>query len=654
VSKGRARAAAFMAVRMVHRWSWRAGAVGDAVILIGLAVRWLGWPDAGTKAALAGVLIIVLSTSWWWARHVARPHSTKALIRRRAELDQRCGGVATALDIAELASPKALRLKARVLRPSTRSLSWWGRRRLRAKSLGVMVAKLGWGLWWQQVWSSCEDATMRIGGPRTGKTLSLACHALDAPGALITTSTRLDLAELVHGARLKRGAVHVFNPAGLGGVPSTLRWRVLAGCEDYTTAARRATDLIPQSTGEGERWDTQARRILALLLNAAALSGLSMRDVVRWTDDISETTQHEVLQALLSGGPGGRDRAAAMRAFWATNDRTRTSITTTMSVPLAWMSDDRARELGDADAGDPSLIDITELIGRGQTLHLIGHEDHTALSPLIGALVAEIAHAARRLASAQPGGRLDPPLTLVLDEAAIAAPVPLDRWTADMGGRGVTIHISVQSLAQLRGRWGVEGAEAILANVATFLVFGGSPNASDLRDISALTGEHRMKVVGVDHKSDRNAADRLVDDALNGELRGEFRWVPVLSPAQIRALEPGQVLVLRRGLHTLVGWAPRINFKHSAPLPRAGGQAADQLEAILAVSSRGVRAAARARRAVAWARAGSLQIATALWSLAHEMRTASPDSPPGSEADRPTAHLSARPDDVGADGGERS
>ena len=576
--RGSLRTLGFSAVRMAHRWAWRPGLAGLGTALFGWLVTAMDWPHAGHRFTAAGLAVLFAVTAWW-TRHVVRPHTTKAAIVRRSELDQRCGGVATVLDIAEHAGPKALRLKAPVLRPSTRSLSRWAQRRLDPRELGVLVATTGWGLWGQQVWSSCEDASLRIGGPRTYKTISLACHAEDAPGALVTTSTRLDLAEMVHAMRSARGVVHVFNPAGLGGLPSTLRWRVLSGCEDFANAQRRAADLIPPSTGDTERWDTQARRILALLLHAAAVSGRSMRDVVRWAGDSSATTQTEVSEALMLPEPrhghgtaaatgallgeAARDRVAAMRAFWQTNDRTRTSITTTMSVPLAWMSDDRARVLGDADPGDPLLIDITELIDRGQTLHLIGHEDHTTLSPLIAALVAEIAHAARTLAADRPGGRLDPPLTLVLDEAAIAAPVPLDRWTADMGGRGVPIHISVQSLAQLRERWGDNRAAAILANVATFLVFGGSPSAEDLRDISLLTGEHRMQVIGTDH--DEHTDDRPDGgrrgrgrSGLTPEQRGEYRWVPVLSAAQIRALEPGQVLVMRRGLHTLLGWAPKI------------------------------------------------------------------------------------------------
>ena len=539
---GKGRTAAYSAVRMAHRWPWRPGGAGVALAGVGWLCARVGWDGAARVILSLSAVLLVGSTAWWWVRHVARPHTTKALIKRRSELDQRSGGVASVLDIAEHAGRRALRLRATVLRPSTRSLSRWARRRLDPIQLGVLIVRLGWGLWGQQIWSSCEDASLRIGGPRTGKTLSLACHGLDAPGALITTSTRLDLAEMVHITRTARGAVHFFNPAGLGGVSSTLRWRVLSGCEEFATAQRRAADLIPESFGEGERWDTQARRILSLLLHAAAVDGKSMRDVVRWSGDVSPDAQAEITSALLDGGIGGRDRVAAMRGFWSTNDRTRTSITTTMSVPLAWMSDDRARLLGDADADDPALVDIADLISRGQTLHLIGHEDHTTLSPLIGALIAEIAHAARQLASSRPGGRLDPPLTMLLDEAALVAPVPLDRWTADMGGRGVTLHISVQSLSQLRQRWGEEPAGTILANVATFVVFGGSPSANDLRDISVLTGEHRSRVLGVDP-----------DDPENGH-----RWTPVLSPAQIRALEPGQVLVMRRGLHTVVGWAPRV------------------------------------------------------------------------------------------------
>jgi type IV secretion system protein VirD4 len=544
-TSGRAR------LRGLRRWPWRSTVLGAGVAGLGIVQHTAG-VDPVLVLLPGGLVVTAGASGWWWLAHVARPHSTRAAIGRRAELDQRTAGVATWLDVAERSGPAALRRKAGVLRPTTvAGLGWWARRRMDPRQLGVEIARMGWGLPGQSVWSSVEDTTLRIAPPRAGKTISMACHAWDAPGALITTSTRLDLAEMVHAARTARGAVYFFNPSRMGGVPTTLRWRVLSGCTDFGTAQRRAADLIPPSgVADAERWDADARRILALLLHAAAVSGRGMRAVVRWNSDHGSRTQDEVTAALLAAGEGGRDRVDAMRQHWGTNDRTRTSVTAMLNAPLAWVRDERIRPLADFPDGAPGQVDLTELILRGQTLHLLGRATQTGEAPLIAALVAEIAETARMLAEDRPGGRLDPPLRMVLDEIALICPIPLDAWSADMGGKGVDIHAAVQSLSQLRQRWGTDGAGTILGNIGSLIIFGGSPSAADLRDISALTGEHRMHVVGVDH-------DR-VDDHRDGELRGEYRWVPVLSPAQIRDLDPLQVLVLKRDLHTVVGWAPKI------------------------------------------------------------------------------------------------
>jgi type IV secretion system protein VirD4 len=615
VFHARVRAAVFQAVRMRYRYPWRPAVAAAGLAVTGWVITVFGGTGFGAKTIAVAAVVFTAVTGWWWVRHVARPRTTKRLIERRGELDQRSGGVATMLDIAEVASPRALRLQARVLRPvTTAGMSWWARRRMDPRELGVLVAALGWGVWrWgQQVWCSIEDATLRIGGPRMGKTLSLAPHGLKAPGALLTTSTRLDLARAVHAARLAHGPGHFFNPAGLGGVPSTVRWRVLDGCEDYETADRRASDLIPASTGDRDLWDTQARRILALLMHAAALSGRSMRDVVKWSAATDEQGLKQVIDGLLEAGPGSADRVAAVREFWHLNPRTKSSITSTMAIPLAWMYDDRARELGDASPDDPQLVNIRELIERGQTLHLIGHEQRGTISPLIGAFVAEIAEAARNLAADQPSGRLDPPLTMLLDEAAIVVPVPLHAWTADMGGRGVTMHISVQSLAQMRSRWGKENADALLGNIACFIVFGGSAIHDDLADISALTGQHRLRVLGTHQPrhDDRNRQDHRRQGRVDHGERADapdlrdpaHHWVPVLSPAQIRALEPGQVLILRRHLHAVVGWAPKLTDLRrpkTVPLPRTNAEAIAQLEALYAAPSARTHALTAAARAVA-------------------------------------------------------
>jgi type IV secretion system protein VirD4 len=50
-------------------------------------------------------------------------------------------------------------------------------------------------------------------------------------------------------------------------------------------------------------------------------------------------------------------------------------------------------------------------------------------------LTSEVYERAIARASRQPGGRLDPPVVLALDdEVANVCPVPLDRWTSVAGG----------------------------------------------------------------------------------------------------------------------------------------------------------------------------------------------------------------------------
>jgi len=180
------------------------------------------------------------------------------------------------------------------------------------------------------------------------------------------------------------------------------------------------------------------------------------------------------------------------------------------------------------------------------------------------ALAGHIARQARHLAGLQPGGRLDPPLTLALDEAALICPVPLDQWTADMGGRGVTIHIAVQSRKQLIGRWGESGAGVIVNNAATLLLYGGMKDNDDLTAFSSLIGERDEEVATYDPA---------------GDLTGiTHRRVPVLSAAQLAQLRFRRVVIIRRGMPPAVGkvqmawrrsdvrrtrrqlaWAPRID-----------------------------------------------------------------------------------------------
>ncbi len=435
-----------------------------------------------------------------------------------ARRSRRNSGVASSWTLLWKASRWAMLRRAHVWRPSLAQVPWHRRWRIPAAQYAVRVARVGM----LAVYSPVEDVTLRVGGPRTGKSGEMADHIADAPGAVIATSTRLDLLDTVGPIRMRRGPVYVFNPSGLGGIALTTAFDPLTGCEIPATAYARAEDMLGNAGGadsDRDYWTAQARRVLSGLLHAAALGGATMHDVLVWA--AAPQAAAPTVLAYLRRSPAPA-YLADVAQFLSTNDKTRTSITSTIMPALSWLTVESAA--ASANRGGPHF-DVTELLASNGTVFLLGGEDGQT-APLVAALTGHIAREARRLAGERPGGRLDPPLTLALDEAALICPVPLDQWTADMGGRGVTIHIAVQSRAQLEQRWGRSGAAAILNNASTVLVFGGTRDPDDLAAWSTLAGER-------------------VDE--------ELGLVPVLSPAQIAQLPERRVLIIRRATPAAVG-----------------------------------------------------------------------------------------------------
>jgi hypothetical protein len=79
------------------------------------------------------------------------------------------------------------RVEGELLAPLERALAeGWQRFLVPIRELATPLARVGL----LRIWSPVEDVTLRIGGPRSGKTGELAGRILDAPGAVIATSTR--------------------------------------------------------------------------------------------------------------------------------------------------------------------------------------------------------------------------------------------------------------------------------------------------------------------------------------------------------------------------------------------------------------------------------------------------------------------------------
>lgn len=503
-----------------------------STIAVGVILSALAWVYLahGTLAFL-GALLLAGGLGAWWVS--VRRGGTARTVTRWGEKTRRRSGVAPATTIARVASGPAMRRKATTVRPSLEGMSVRQRLMLPVTEFAVPLCRCG-GL---TVYSSSEDVVLVFGGPRKGKSGWLASRIIDAVGACLVTSTRTDLLDITGPLREKNhGPVYIFNPALLGDLASTITFDPLYGCENPQTAIERAIDMIPSKDdtgGERDFWDHQARRVLAALMHAAALGDRSMRDVLRWVS-APKDAGHEV-QRLLKRSPEpafGPD----VQQFVGLNPTTQSSVTTGVMPALQWLTSPGAA----AAASGAHPFDVRELLDTRATVYLLGAEEAQS-APLVCALTGYIAREARRIASTRPRGRLDPHLTLALDEAALISPVPLPNWTADMGGRGVTIIAAFQSRAQMLQKYGEAGSAIILNNAGSVMLFGGTKDRDDLDFWSKLAGD-RDEVVKT-----RNGDGAVTSTSV--------RKTPVLAPAQLATLPRYRVVVFRSDMPPAVGRA---------------------------------------------------------------------------------------------------
>jgi len=164
---------------------------------------------------------------------------------------------------------------------------------------------------------------------------------------------------------------------------------------------------------------------------------------------------------------------------------------------------------------------------------------------------------ARQLAAASPGARLDPPVALILDEAANYPLPSLGSLMSEGGGTGITTVAVLQSLAQARDRWGSEQAQAIWDSATSKVILGGSSNASDLRDLAQLIGDREHPEVTTTHQA---GGGRSISEST--------RQRAILDPSSVRLIKVGHGLLMLRAakpiMLTLKPWTLRADARELA------------------------------------------------------------------------------------------
>lgn len=503
-----------------------------------LAAAW-GTPMPGPVAYWTVTAMVVAATA---TLAVAAVRWWRGDTRRRATDPRRLPGTASKAEVLQAAGSRAVTRRARHARPSLRHPH--------PREVGYLMGRSRGA----QAWASVEDSILVVGPPRSGKGLHLVIPmVLDAPGAVVTTSTRPDNYTATHAARRALGPVAVFDPQGLApGAPDGLRWSPVRGCDVPQVAMIRARGLaagtgMSRTTDGGDFWQAQTETVLRALLHAAALDGRAPRDLYRWSLDPAAVTEAITILARSDAAPGW-DNALEQAAN--SDPRTRDSIWLGVRQALSALADPRVLDAvtpRDGEEFDPGRF----LRGRG-TLYVLGTASGAgAAAPLVAALVEDMVETARRMAAASPGARLDPPLLLALDEIGNLAPLPsLPALMSEGGGSGVTTLAVLQSLSQARDKWGEQQAGTLWDAAIAKVILGGGSNARDLTDLTTLIGERdeELTTVSRDHYGGRSTSSSV-------------RRVAVMDTSRLRTLPFGTgVLLLRTAppvVLDLVPWTAR-------------------------------------------------------------------------------------------------
>ena len=457
---------------------------------------------------------------------------------------QRVQGMATRAQAEQMLGRTRLRKASAVIRPDL-----YGQTAEPAMKPRAFDPK---GVGWQigqareprggQLWVPWDRTTGVIGPQGSGKTLDLLTPALlAAPGAALVTLTKLDdLLLSVTGRSSDDRPCVVLDPFGLAvGIPELI-WDPIEGCVDPMVAERRAKAFTAGTVkgavhgGHGDDaarfYAAEAAKVIQAYFHAAALTGQTLQDVLRWVaNPMSTADPTEILRehphaapfwhGLLHGALHGDDRTAG-----------NTTTTVQQAMSLFFQEDIRRRCI---PGPRRPATDIAEVIRRRGTIYLLGRDDpYASASPLMTAIAEHVLDTALAMANHSPWGRLCPPMLACLDELPSTAPLPTLRTRmANERALGISFIYAAQSWRQLAAIFGETEARALFGLTNVLVMFGGSKDVAFNQEISDLVGTVRV------------ARTSWQTGQMGGRTTsGED--IPILRPEEIRQLTERHALVV--------------------------------------------------------------------------------------------------------------
>ncbi|MGW3514541.1 TraM recognition domain-containing protein [Streptomyces hydrogenans] len=523
------------------------------------------WPAAGETSLLVAtrivpvLLTLALATGAGvlWLRYKNRSGSRKKTV----------DGMATARDIQPLLA-KAVEAKARSLRPSLKHT-----KHIAPRDAGILVGNLAGTR--HEVRMGFEDVAVAIMAPRSGKTTSLAIPSiLAAPGPVLLTSNKAagDAYTACFDARAAVGRVWSMDPQQIAHAAREMWWNPLADAKTLDGAGRLAGHFLAASVDasqQGDFWSKAGSNILSQLFLAAALDERPITDVMQWLAfpadrrpldilrDHGFTAVASQLKGTVEGPPETRDgiyETARQYASALLNQDIAAWVTPQKNVPE---------------------FRPTNFVTSNDSLFLLSKDGGGGASALIAACADSVMRAATAQAE-RAGGRLDPPMLAILDEAANVCKISdLPDLYSHLGSRGIIPITILQSYRQGQKVWGDTGMDAMWS-AATVKIIGSGIDDPDFADkLSRMVGDHDVETVSTSHSESGKSTSV------------SMRQERILPADAIRALPKGSALCLATGM--------RVAMLDLRPWYAEPG--ADELAAASARASKAITARALAKAA---------------------------------------------------------
>ncbi|WP_149827472.1 type IV secretory system conjugative DNA transfer family protein [Streptomyces tailanensis] len=279
----------------------------------------------------------------------------------------------------------------------------------------------------------------------------------DAEGPALVVTSDPTLWSDTKDARAKLGPVLLYDPSHRCDTPARLHWSPTTGCEDKPTAAARATALLapirPTAKIDQAVADT-AETLLRSYLHAAAVDGRTIRHLHRWAQGSNVQEAVRTLRTSPKAAPGS---AGELESALTSHPERRDIAQELTARALSSLSTVNVRESCTPNRTDSLTLD--SFLHEGGTLYVVGApiEDPKAnpsAMPLLTALASSVVERGRRMAERSSSGRLDPPLTLILDDVAAVAPLPqLPALLTSGQSQGLPTLALLRSREQAKSRW---------------------------------------------------------------------------------------------------------------------------------------------------------------------------------------------------------